>query len=189
MFQNPDHQIFAATVADEVAFGPRNFRVAADELAERVRGALQAVGLSGLEDADPFLLSKGHRQRLAVASLLAMRPRLLILDEPTTGLDYHEQRHMMDLLARLHAQGMAILIITHSPWVVAEYAERGVLMSGGRIVFDGPLRALFAEEALLGSAHFHAPDVTRLGRRFGFTPLSVEEFSRQLSEANEETDA
>jgi len=176
VFQDPDHQIFAATVADEVGFGPRNFRLAADELADRVRRALQAVGLSGLEDADPFLLSKGHRQRLAVASLLAMRPRLLILDEPTTGLDFPEQQRMMDLLARLHAQGVAILIITHSPWIVAEYAQRGVLMSGGRILFDGPLRALFADEALLRQAHFQAPDVTRLGRHFGFTPLSVEEF-------------
>jgi energy-coupling factor transporter ATP-binding protein EcfA2 len=182
VFQNPDHQIFAATVVDEVAFGPRNFGLATDELAERVRSALQAVGLSGLEDADPFLLSKGHRQRLAVASLLAMRPRLLILDEPTTGLDFQEQRHMMDLLAQLNAQGMAILIITHSPWVVAEYAQRGVLMTSGRILFDGPLRALFAEEALLRQAHFQAPDVTRLGRRFGFTPLSVQEFVGVVSE-------
>ena len=176
VFQNPDHQIFAATVTDEVAFGPRNFRLGGAEVTERVHGALEAVGLRGLEAVDPFLLGKGQRQRLAVASLLAMRPRLLILDEPTTGLDYDEQRRMMDLLARLHAEGLAILIITHSPWVVAEYAERGVLMSAGQILFDGALRDLFAEEALLARAHFHAPEVTRLGRRFGFTPLSVGEF-------------
>jgi energy-coupling factor transporter ATP-binding protein EcfA2 len=182
VFQNPDHQIFAATVTDEVAFGPRNFRLGRAEVTERVHGALQAVGLHGLEAADPFLLGKGQRQRLAVASLLAMRPRLLILDEPTTGLDYDEQRRMMDLLARLHAQGMALLIITHSPWVVAEYAERGVLMSAGRILYDGPLRELFAEEALLARAHFQAPEVTRLGRRFGFTPLSVEEFVGAMGE-------
>jgi energy-coupling factor transport system ATP-binding protein len=114
-----------------------------------------------------------------VASLLALRPQLLILDEPTTGLDYAEQRRMMELLARLHAQGLAIVMITHSPWVVAEYAQRGVLMSDGRILFDGPLRALFAEEALLARAHFRVPDVTRLGRRLGFTPLSVDEFSAE----------
>jgi energy-coupling factor transporter ATP-binding protein EcfA2 len=177
VFQNPDHQIFAPTVYDEVAFGPRNFRLATTETTDRVHAALDAVGLVGLEDADPFLLSKGHRQRLAVASVLALRPQLLILDEPTTGLDYREQRRMMDLLAQLHAHGMAILMITHSPWVVAEYAERGVLMRDGSILFDGPLRALFTEETLLASAHFRAPDVTRLGRRFGFTPLSVEEFN------------
>ena len=148
-----------------------------------MHAALDAVGLVGLETEDPFLLSKGHRQRLAVASLLALRPQLLILDEPTTGLDYREQRRMMDLLAQLHAQGMAILMITHSPWVVAEYAERGVLMRDGRVLFDGPLRALFAEEALLASAHFRAPDITRLGRRLGFTPLSVEEFVAALRPA------
>jgi energy-coupling factor transporter ATP-binding protein EcfA2 len=181
VFQNPDHQIFAPVVYDEVAFGPRNFGLSADETTERVQAALDAVGLVGLENADPFLLSKGHRQRLAVASLLALRPQLLILDEPTTGLDYREQRRMMDLLARLHTQGMAILMITHSPWVVAEYAERGVLMRDGRVLFDGSLRTLFAEEALLTSAHFRAPDITRLGRRFGVTPLSVEEFVREAT--------
>jgi energy-coupling factor transport system ATP-binding protein len=176
VFQNPDHQIFAATVHDEVAFGPRNFGVSPQEVRARVAAALDVVGLSGLEPEDPFLLSKGHRQRLAVASLLALRPRVLILDEPTTGLDYREQHRMMDLLGQLHRQGMAVVIITHSPWVVAEYAQRGVLMAGGRILFDGPLRALFADEELLESAHFCAPDITRLGRRFGFTPLSVAEF-------------
>ena len=176
VFQNPDHQIFAATVTEEVAFGPRNFGLSRAETEERLHAALDAVGLLGFEEEDPFLLSKGHRQRLAVASLLALRPRLLILDEPTTGLDYREQRRMMELLARLHAQGMAIMMITHSPWVVAEYAQRGVLMREGRIQFDGALRALFAEEKLLEEAHFCAPDVTRLGHRFGFTPLSVDEF-------------
>ena len=176
VFQNPDHQIFASTVYDEVAFGPRNFGHDDAQVAARVAEALDAVGLTGLEGEDPFLLGKGHRQRLAVASLLALRPRLLILDEPTTGLDYREQRRMMDLLAQLHAQGMAIVMITHSPWVVAEYAERGVLMRDGQAIFDGSLRALLAEEALLASAHFQAPDVTRLGRRLGFTPLSVDEF-------------
>ncbi len=176
VFQNPDHQIFAATVYDEVAFGPRNFSLAAAEIEERVRMALDAVGLVGLEREDPFLLGKGQRQCLAVASLLALRPQLLILDEPTTGLDYLEQQRMMGLIAQLHAQGMAIVIITHTPWVVAEYAQRGVLMAGGRILVDAPLRTLFAQEAVLAQAHFRAPDITRLGRRFGCTPLSVEEF-------------
>src|SRR5262249_41911086 len=100
VFQNPDHQIFADTVRDEVAFGLRSFGVGAAEIAARSRLALEAVGLTGFEDEDPFLLGKGQRQRLAVASLLALQPRLLILDEPTTGLDYLEQLRMMDLLRR-----------------------------------------------------------------------------------------
>jgi energy-coupling factor transport system ATP-binding protein len=176
VFQNPDHQIFAATVRDEVAFGPRNLGLSGAELDARVAEALAAVGLCGWEDHDPFLFGKGQRQRLAVASLLALRPRVLLLDEPTTGLDYCEQRQMMDLVTRLQQRGMTLVIITHSPWVVAEYARRGVLLSDGRVLFDGPLRALFAEEALLERCHFRVPDVTHLGLRLGFTALSVDEF-------------
>lgn len=180
VFQNPDHQIFAASVYDELAFGPRNLGCSESEAAERVREALDAVGLIGQEGEDPFLLGKGQRQRLAVASLLAMRPKLLILDEPTTGLDQVEQVRMMDLVRRLHRRGMAVLIITHSPWVVAEYAERGILMRGGRVRFDGPLRELFAQEDLLADARFRVPDVTRLGNRIGYTALSVDDLVQHL---------
>jgi energy-coupling factor transport system ATP-binding protein len=175
VFQNPDHQIFADSVAEEVAFALRNFGVAPDVIAARTHAALVAVGLAGCENADPFLLGKGQRQRLAVASFLALEPAVLMLDEPTTGLDYPEQRRMMDLLAHLHERGMTLVIITHTPWVVAHYAQRGVLMQAGRIVFDGPLRQLFTDEALLERCHFRVPDVTRVGHRLGFTPLTVAE--------------
>jgi energy-coupling factor transport system ATP-binding protein len=183
VFQNPDHQIFAASVREEVSFALRNFGIDEGETALRVRAALQTVGLLGLEDEDPFLFGKGQRQRLAVASLLALRPDVLILDEPTTGLDYPEQRRMMDLLRELHHQGMTLLVITHSPWVVAEYAERGVLLRGGEVMFDGPLRELFAREALLEQCHFRVPDITRLSRRYGRTALSVDEVADAASGA------
>jgi energy-coupling factor transport system ATP-binding protein len=175
VFQNPDHQIFAAAVWDEVAFGLRNFGVPAAEVESRVRRALDEVGLAGLEREDPFLLGKGQRQRLAVASLLVLEPTVLVLDEPTTGLDFAEQQRMMDLLRRLHGGGRTLVVITHSPWVVAEYAERGILMQGGRIRFDGALRELFGEEKLLTECRFRLPDVTRLGLARGLTALSVEE--------------
>ena len=175
VFQDPDQQLFAASVADEVAFGPRNLGVAAADLEVRIAEALDAVGLTGLEESDPFLLGKGQRQRLAVAALLAQRPRLLILDEPTTGLDFDEQIRMMELVARLHRGGLTIVVITHSPWVVAQYARRGVLLAHGQVLFDGPLRELFREEDLLESAHFRVPPVTRLGRGLGRSVLSVEE--------------
>lgn len=175
VFQNPDQQIFAGTVRDEVSFGLRNAGMTPGEVERRAAEALAAVGLSGREDEDPFLLGKGHREQLAVASVLAMRPAVLILDEPTTGLDYPEQRRMLELLRRLHGGGMSIVVITHSPWVVAEYARRGVLMRGGRIEFDGPLRDLFAEERLLADCHFAVPDLTRVGRRLGCTPLTLGE--------------
>ena len=176
VFQNPDHQLFADTVEDEVAFGPRNLGLDAVEVEARVQESLTAVGLSTLRKDDPFLLGRGERQRLAVASLLALRPRVLILDEPTTGLDYPEQQRMMQLLSRLHGEGRTIMIITHVPWVAAEYAERALLMAQGQLVWDGPVRGLCARPDLCARAAFRPPDITLLGEPFGFTPLSVEEF-------------
>jgi energy-coupling factor transport system ATP-binding protein len=183
VFQNPDNQIFAATVEEEVAFGPRNFGLAPDEVERRCARVLRAVGLDHARERDPFLLGKGERQRLAVAAVLALEPRLLILDEPTTGLDYREQRRMMELVSELHRAGTAIVIITHTPWLVAEYAQRAVLMRAGKKLFDGPVRALFAEPELLASSSFRAPEVTALGRRFGVTALSVEELASWLEAA------
>jgi len=176
VFQNPDHQLFTDSVAEEVAFGPRNLGLGAAEVEVRVHEALAAVGLSTMREHDPFLLGRGERQRLAVAALLALRPRVLILDEPTTGLDYLEQRRMMELLRRLHREGRTIIIITHVPWVAAEYAERALLMAQGRLLWDGPLRGLCSQSDLCARASFRPPDITLLGLRFGLTPLSVEEF-------------
>jgi energy-coupling factor transport system ATP-binding protein len=177
VFQNPDHQLFADTVEEEVAFGPRNIGLESAEVELRVDEALAAVGLDSMRQYDPFLLGRGERQRLAVAALLALRPRVLILDEPTTGLDYLEQRRMMQLLRQLHGEGRTIIIITHAPWVAAEYAERALLMAQGQLLWDGPLRGLCGQTELCARASFRPPDVTLLGLRFGVTPLSVEEFA------------
>jgi energy-coupling factor transport system ATP-binding protein len=174
VFQDPDHQLFAATVEEEVAFGPRNLGLPATEIEQRVAEALAAVDLRE-RDADPFLLDKGTRQRLAVAAILAMRPDVLVLDEPTTGLDFSEQQRMMALLRALHDAGRTIVVITHTPWVIAEHAERVVLLAGGRVRYDGPPRAFFADDRLVELAAFRPPDVTRLGALLGCTPLSVEE--------------
>ncbi len=182
VFQNPDHQIFAATVWDEVAFGPRNFKLAPDEVERRCVEVLDAVGLLSERESDPFLLSKGERQRLAVASVLALRPRLLILDEPTTGLDYREQRRMMALVTELNRSGIAIVIITHTPWLVAEYAWRVALIRKGRKLFDGGVREFFADEELLQTASFRPPEVTRLARKFGRLALSPQEFADWVKE-------
>ncbi len=182
VFQNPDHQIFSATVADEVAFGPRNFNLAADEVERRSDEVLAAVGLRDARESDPFLLSKGERQRLAVASVLALHPRLLILDEPTTGLDHREQLRMMALVTELNRTGTAIVIISHTPWLVAEYARRVVLMRRGRKLFDGEVREFFASDALLRGSSFVPPEATQLSRRFGALALSPAELAAWLQE-------
>jgi energy-coupling factor transport system ATP-binding protein len=183
VFQNPDDQLFAATVAEEVAFGPRNFGLDGDALAARVRETLEAVGLAERRDDDPFLLSKGERQRLAVATVLAMAPRVLILDEPTTGLDHPQQRRMLELLVRLRAAGTAIVLITHTPWVVAGYAERVLVMREGRLVFDGDFARFVADPALTAAAAFDPPPATRVGLAFGHAVRSVDELVGVLTEA------
>ena len=182
VFQNPDHQIFASTVEAEIAFGPRNFGLGDDEVERRVAEVLHAVNLEDARQRDPFLLSKGERQRLAVASVLALRPRLLILDEPTTGLDYREQRRMMGLVSDLNHAGIAIIIITHAPWLVAEYARRVVLMRRGRILFDGRVDNFFQQDQLLQQSSFRPPEITLLASRFGLGALSPEEFASAFRE-------
>jgi len=176
VFQNPDHQIFAETVADEVAFGPRLAGLSRAEADTRVNEALEAVGLSEHRSHDPFLLTKGQRQRVAVASVLATKPQVIILDEPTTGLDYTEVRSMMDLVKRLNEAGHTIIIVTHSMWVAAEYAHRVILMDEGRVILDEPSRSAFAQVEKLRQAHLKQPQIVELSHRLGSVLLSVDEF-------------
>ncbi len=175
VFQNPDHQIFAETVRKEVAFGARNAGCSPDECAARVTDALQAVGLTGAEERDPFSLTKGERQRVAVASILAARPGILIVDEPTTGLDAEESVRMMNMMRLLHQRGHTIIVITHDMEIVANYATRCVLMRRGRILADGPTREIFSDPDLLRSAALTLPSLTRFAQRWGMTLLTVDE--------------
>jgi len=130
-FQNPDNQIFASTVLEEVSFGPKNYQFPSSRIHANVRDALEAVGLKGYEDKDPFVLTRGERQRIAVASLLSMKPEIMLFDEPTTGLDYSQTLSMMALIRRLNDQGCTVIIITHAMWVAARYAARCVVMRKG----------------------------------------------------------
>lgn len=180
VFQNPDQMIFAANVYEEVAFGLGNFGFDKKEIADRVGAALETVGLSGREKTDPFVMTKGERQKLAVAGVLACEPEVLIMDEPTTGLDADEQTAMMDLLCKLNRKGHTIIIITHSVEIVAGYAGRVVLLDGGRIIGDGPTAKIFARQALLEKAGLMAPACVRLSGLYGQTALTVSELAGQF---------
>jgi energy-coupling factor transport system ATP-binding protein len=175
VFQNPDHQIFSDTVFDEVAFGPKIREMEEDEIGERVSEALAAVGLEGRGGEDPFSLTKGERQRVAVASVLAVRPEVLILDEPTTGLDYAEQKRMMGLVRDLNEAGSTIIIVTHTMWVVAEYAHQAAVVQDGRVTLRGSVREVFAREDDLREAALRPPHIVSFGNALGFPVLSVEE--------------
>ncbi|MDZ4158880.1 MAG: energy-coupling factor transporter ATPase, partial [Anaerolineaceae bacterium] len=157
VFQNPDHQIFSETVFAEVAFSPTLGKQSKAEIAQRVQEALNAVGLEGLEEEDPFTLTKSGRQRVAVASVLAAQPEVLILDEPTTGLDYAEQRSMMEMVKRLNEQGSTIIFITHHMWVVAEYAQRVFVMRDGKLLLEGSTRQVFSHGNELHNAFLRPP--------------------------------
>ena len=185
VFQNPDHQIFANTVRDEVAFGARNYGFSEKEVGERVDGALAETGLSGRDLEDPFNLTRGERQQLAVASVLATDPEILVLDEPTTGLDYRGQVAILNLVRRLNESGRTVVMITHSMWVVAEYADRCVIMSGGRVVQDGDVRTCFSNPELLESLYLEAPEAVRLGYEFGLVARSVKEIADSLERVEE----
>ena len=177
VFQNPDHQIFSDTVFDEVAFSPKIRGCDEEEVKRRVGEALEAVELSGYEEEDPFSLSKGERQRVAVASILSARPRIIVLDEPTTGLDYKEQRRMMELIRKLNTAGHTIIMITHTMWVVSEYAHRVAVIKDGAILMDGTTREVFSREAELREAHLKTPHIVSLSNLLGKTLLTVEEMS------------
>lgn len=157
VFQNPDHQIFTRRVFDEVAYGLRNMDIKGDDLERRVREALEAVDLLDKCDEDPLFLGKGQRQRLAVASILAMRPEIIIVDEPTTGQDFRMVTSIVNLLRELHQQGRTILIITHDMTLVANYCKQTTVMMDGKTVFTGTPRQLFSNQRLVKETRLRVP--------------------------------
>jgi len=137
VFQDPDAQLIGQTVAEEVAFGPENLRLPAEEVERRVEAALAAVGLSKLASHVPRRLSGGEKRRLAVAGVLVMEPRVIIFDEPFSGLDYPGVRQVLREILRLHGEGRTIVVITHEIEKMLGHATRLVIMDGGCIACDG----------------------------------------------------
>ncbi|MBM4339927.1 MAG: energy-coupling factor ABC transporter ATP-binding protein [Deltaproteobacteria bacterium] len=180
VFQNPDHQIFARTVREEVGFGLKALGENPLTISKRVADALEPVELQGFEEKNPFALTRGERQRIAVASVLATQPRAIILDEPTTGLDYTQQKNMMEMLRHLNQRGHTIVIITHSMWVAAEYATRTIVMKDGLILADGRTRDIFANEVRLDQASLRPPSIVRLSNWLGTQALTVEQMVDEL---------
>lgn len=165
VFQNPDHQLFNSTVYDEISYGPLNLGVAADERDRIVREAAQVAGVrEEIFTEHPFFLTKGLRQRVAIASTLAMRPKAIVVDEPTTGQDFRQSTDIMNFLTQLWKEGHTIIIITHEMPIVAAYAQRVVALCEGKILLDGPTREVFARPDELRQTFVKPPQVTRLGQ-------------------------
>lgn len=163
VFQNPDDQIVASLVENDVAFGPENLGIPNPELRERVEAALAQVGLTGFEKRETNALSGGQKQRVAIAGILAMEPQILIFDEASAMLDPRGRRGLMRVCKELHAQGMTIIMITHYMEEAAE-ADRALVLREGKIVLDGTPEEVLTQDAELRKLNLDIPFATQLSR-------------------------
>lgn len=165
LFQNPDMQICQNTVYGEIMFG---LEYALTDPAEKARRADEILELFSLDGSrDPFGMSRGERQHVALASILACEPRLLILDEPTTGLDYRECMTIMGIIARLHSEGTTVLMVSHDMEVVSDFAVRALVLSGGKLIADGPVRRIMKDKRVLDEASLLPPQIPALAMLLG----------------------
>lgn len=179
-FQNPNHQLFASTVAAEMAFGPRNLGLAEGEVEARVADAAGRLGLGGVLERHPYHLERGARKLLAIAAVVAMRTPVLILDEPTTGQDRRTATMVRRLIGDLAAGGTTILCISHDMRLIADVADRLLVLEGGRVAADATPRTVFADRPTMDRASLAPPQITRLALALGvgtgpWPALSIEE--------------
>jgi energy-coupling factor transport system ATP-binding protein len=177
VFQNPDQQIFKDPVLEDVAFGPMNLGVGRPEAVEISERVLRALGLWDKRDVHPFRLSKGDRQRLAIAAIAAMRPSVIVIDEPTTGQDMQQSHAIMSLLTQMAREfDQTVLAITHAMHLVAAHCDLMIALCEGEIIAEGPPQQTFRQEDTLRRTFVKPPAVTSLGNRLGLEPrpLSLE---------------
>ena len=162
VFQNPDTQLFSETVEDEVAFALKNFGFKENVIKKRVSWALNLLGLTQYRKTSPFMLSGGERKRVALASVLAWNPKILILDEPTIGQDYQQKEKLRQFILQLKAQRKTIIIVTHDVEFVAECNPRVILMREGKIVADGKAREILTTPEILNQASIVPPQIAQI---------------------------
>lgn len=188
VFQNPDHQLFNNEVRKEIAYAPENIGLSKKEVEERVLNAAEVAGIrQELFTMHPFFLQKGLRQRVSIASILALQPRVIIVDEPTTGQDFKQSLEVMNFLKMLNEeQGHTIIIITHEMDIIAKYAKRAIALSMGRVILDGPTNDVFAQSEKLASTFVYPPECTQIAQalvEFGLSGdiISVERLQKEYN--------
>lgn len=189
VFQFPESQVFDETVLKDVAFGPQNFGISQEEAEKIAREKLALVGISeDLFERSPFELSGGQMRRVAIAGILAMEPNVLVLDEPTAGLDPAGRQELMDIFKQLHANGMTIVLVTHLMDDVANYADWVYVMEKGKLIRSGKPRDVFQEVEFLETIKLGVPKITKFAanlERRGFVferlPVTIKEFAEVMS--------
>jgi cobalt/nickel transport system ATP-binding protein len=162
VFQNPDDQLIAPTVMEDVAYGPLNIGLSKKEIKERVKESLKQVGMEGFEKIAPHQLSGGQKKRVAIAGILAMKPQIMVLDEPTSGLDPKGASHIMKLLYELNKKGITIVISTHDVDMVPLYASKVYIMSAGHIIKEGTPQEIFSDVKTVRDANLRLPRIAHL---------------------------
>jgi energy-coupling factor transport system ATP-binding protein len=162
VFQNPDHQLFSETVEQEISFALRNFGFEESVVEKRIEWALNLLGLTEYRKTSPFMLSGGERKRVALASVLAWDPKMLILDEPTIGQDYEQKERLRQFIMQMGTQGRTVITVTHDVEFIAESNPRVILMREGRIIGDGEARKVLTDQGTLMQASIIPPQIAQI---------------------------
>lgn len=189
VFQYPEYQLFEETVAKDVAFGPKNLGLEESEIETRVKDAIEQVGLDyeKIKDKSPFELSGGQKRRVAIAGVIAMKPEVLILDEPTAGLDPGAHKEILKMIRRVHQQeGNIIIFVSHNMADVADMADRVMVMDNGHLLMMGTPKEVFSQKERLESVGLSVPPVTSLMQALSERGLDVDSDKLSLDEAEEE---
>lgn len=186
VFQDPNDQLFAPTVKEDVAFGPMNLGLDYDEVERRIKEALEMVGMAGFEEKTPHHLSGGQQKRVAIAGIIAMRPDIMILDEPTAGLDPEGVDKVLNILNNLNDEGMSIVISSHDIEMVNHFADKIFVMYDGEIIAEGDKHQIFSDKELLKKAHLKAPVTTEILYKLKANGLDVDTEKISIDETVEE---
>ncbi len=162
VFQDPNDQLFAPTVKEDIAFGPMNLGLSYDEVEKRVEDALKMVGMENYEDKTPHHLSGGQQKRIAIAGIIAMKPELMILDEPTAGLDPDGVEKVLNIMNQLNEDGMTLIISSHDIDMISKYADKIFVLYNGEIIESGNKNKIFSDMELLKKAHLRTPITTEI---------------------------